>query len=259
MFTFVESLHRVVLATTVGLIVMAAPRAHAGTLTYANAMVVGAWSMPSVTGDDLTIDPNTGAQSSQHYDNSVTAVKSISLDGKTLQWGAGSGPPPTASILTFTGFTIPLLTSNTTTDLGTLTYTNGASDGSTLIFGALLTLSITNYPSITALNPELVITSTTNFGLNPDNDADIFYFSNVSLDRLGKVFEGQTTTFTLSGKIVGDPMIQLTDLVLSPGQTGGFVTVAAGAPEPGSLCLFGGGLAILALLSRLRKNRAEVD
>jgi hypothetical protein len=258
MFTFVESLHRVVLATTLGLLVMAAPPAQAGTLTYPDATVVGVWSSPVLTGDDLTIDPNTGVHSSQHYNNTATAVYSISLDGSTLQWGAGSSPPPTASVLTFVGKTYPLLPLNTPlTELGTLTYTNGASDPNSLIFGALLTLSIPKFSTITPLPADLVITSTSNFGLNPNNDADFFYFSNVSLDRIGFIFEGQTTTFTLYGNIVGDPVIQLTDLVLAPGQTGGFVGVAA--PEPGSLCLFGGGLAILTLLNRLRKNRVEED
>jgi len=254
MLTVVNQLRRVILAATLGLIVMAAPPAHGGPVLVNNVTVAGVWSSPVLSGDLTTIDPITFVPTSQHIDNTATAVSSIT--GSMLQWGSGSSLLPTASSLTFVGATfngaLPLNTP--LTNLGTLMYVNGESTTDTLIFGATLTLSIPT-TSVTSLVALLGINTTLNSHLCDTCDADyISFLPPLTLNQTLNVFEGQSATFSLLGTIVGDPTIELTNLVLVPGQTGGFVGDGAATPEPGSLSLLGGALALAILLNRLRKT-----
>lgn len=251
MIELVKSLRRIVLATTLGLIVMAAPPARGG--TFNNVQISGLWSSPVLSGTLYTVDPTTYVVTTMPVDNTATAVYSIA--GNTIQWGSGSSPLPTASSVTFFGNSFLTLPMNTQTQLGTLTYVNGESSTGTLIFGATLTLSVPT-TSIDALPAQLDLNTTSNSGLCDMCDSDFISFRlPVELDQTLNVFEGHTASFILYGSIVGDPTIQLTDLVLVPGETGGFVGDGPGTPEPGSLVLFGGGLAGMAILNRLRKMK----
>ena len=253
MFRCAKSIRRVVLATTLGLIVMAAPPARGG--TFNDVQMAGLWSNPVLSGTLYTVNPTTYAVTTQQADNTATAV--YSLIGNMIQWGSGSSLLSTASSVTFVGNSFQTLPLNRQTALGTLTYLNGESDTGTLIFGATLTLSVPS-TSIVPLPAQLGINTTSNSGLCDLCDSDyISFLLPVQLDKTLNVFEGQTATFILYGSFSGDPTIQLTDVVLAPGQTGGFVGNGTGSPEPGSLILFGGSLAVIAILDHLRKRRPE--
>lgn len=69
------------------------------------------------------------------------------------------------------------------------------------------------------------------------------------------VFEGSTATFILQGKIVGDPTLELTQLLIAPGsESSGFVGNGRPVPEPGTFVLLGVGFAAAALLRRARRS-----
>jgi PEP-CTERM motif len=98
-----------------------------------------------------------------NYDNSGTAPAStiISADGSTLQWGTN---PPTDvgtvfSTLQFTGDFLPLGDTTTPTQLGTITFTNGTSALTSIIFGATLTFYL---DGIELGSDEVLITTTSN-------------------------------------------------------------------------------------------------
>jgi len=244
MVTYAESLRHGL--TALGLVFIAAASARGG--TFNDVQIAGLWSNPVLAGPLYTVDPQTYAITSQLIDNTLTAV--YSTTGGTLQWGSS----PQASTVTFVGNSYQTLPLNQQTALGTFTYFNGTSSTETLIFGAALTLSVPN-TSITALAAPLDINTTSNSGLCDSCDADYISFDPlgpVRLDQTLNVLEGQTAMFTLYGSFIGDPTIQLTDLVLVPGQTGGFVGTGPATPEPGTLGLFSVALAVIVILNCLR-------
>ena len=71
-----------------------------------------------------------------------------------------------------------------------------------------------------------------------------------------EVLEGVTTTGSLNGLVIGDPVVVLTSLTLDPGQSAsGFIAadppLPTSIPEPVSVVLFGTGLVgLCALRSR---------
>jgi hypothetical protein len=134
--------------------------------------------------------------------------------------------------------------------LGTITYSNGTSDLNTLIFGAKLTISVFNEPSITAKVSNIAITTTANTGTSLNRDADLIGFSD--FPNTFNVYESHAATAELFGTIVGDPQLQLNGIALQPGQSGnGFIGTGV-APIPATLPLMGSALAALGLLRRKR-------
>ena len=241
----------VVFLATFGLVLLGSPKASAG--TYSNIQIVGVWSAPILTGNLI----DTSGQFLPASDNTATAVSSISANGDTLQWGSGpTPPPPNASTVSFAGdffASLPLNVANQ--KLGTLTYSNGTSTDPTVIFGATLTIYgyMGGVPdlAITPLPVLLSIFTTENSGACDTCDADFLAFPPpVSLNKTARIFEGTSAQFDLFGTFNGDPTIQITDIELTPGQTGGFIGPAA-IPEPGTVILVSLALAILGFI-RLR-------
>ncbi len=174
------------------------------------------------------------------YDNTATNF-SFGSGTSAMGWGTNPG----TSTLTFTGkpFAVGL---GQTFDIGTLTYFNGTSDLTSLIFGATLTLGAG--AGVDPLAASFQIITTVNTGYSPARDADYILFDALPSTYLGS-FEGATVNFELYGRIVDDPMMTF-DFALLPGDQPG--VIAPGIPELSSwaMMLIGFGGAALRLHRR---------
>ena len=214
--------------------------------------IVGSWSTAVLTG--TLIDGATGIGSAQN--TSATAVCNLAecpvpLAGdpaSLVTWGDGPIAPPNHSVVTFVGASFSGVAPGDVFELGRLTYTNGTSVLSSLIFGATLTLQPMDgaIAIADALDIALGISTTSNTGTAAQN-ADFLDFGTGTFGTVlpvsFNVFEGDTATAILYGSIIGDPMTTAVFITLDPASVGhGFIGAGVPAPEPGSLLLAIGGL-----------------
>jgi hypothetical protein len=201
------------------------------------------WSDPVLSGD--TIDGMTGVPSFR--DNSAGAACSIAgcpvgvgftPGSTTLAWGIS----PTSSTLNFDGHFFIGVAPDTVFDMGRVTFFNGTSDLSTIIFGA--TLNLTYVPCsfcgptgpVDALNIAVPIVTTANTGTNLQN-ADWVGPFGTSKPLTFNVLEGFSADAELYGKIVGDPQFVPTLLVTDDPNAFIGNGQPVGLPEPASLGL----------------------
>lgn len=217
--------------------------------------VTGQWSNPILSGNLILTDGSTA-----FFDNSTTAVFSVLnvTDGSgpsTFSSGAFPDGSQPFSFLSFAGATLSNAPLNTPVLLGRLTYINGTSSLDSITFGATLTLSVLNLPTVLPLVATANLLTTQNTGTDPFFDAD-FLSLDVLFPASFNVFEGQTATADLFGRFVGNDQLQLTSIQLSPGETGGFIGGGATTtiPEPSTLAASLIGLAGLALYARKRQQ-----
>jgi hypothetical protein len=228
--------------------------------TAQGAYVVAQFSAPVLSGS--VYDTNNQPLS---LDNTASAVRMIvnSTDvpqtaGSTLTWGSN----PDSSSLTFVGNSIPA-DPTAQFNIGTLTYTNGTSDVSTIIFAATLSFFKTQTGRDLTLigSSSITIQTTLNQAVpgSEAHDADSVYFSSAnstagSISMLTfHVYESATASADLMGTITGDPVLRLTDIVIAPGQeNNGFIFNGTGplplVPEPSSLTLLALGLGGIAMV-----------
>ena len=248
----------ILVARMLALALISCPVLEAGTSTIVSGQVYGLWSNPVLSGGLINVDRTVSA-----YDNRATAAWRANNedppDPGSLTHGSAlnRGASPGFSTAVFFGNDLLSVPQDVPVPLGTLTYLNGTSGLNSLIFGATLTLAVYQDPSVDPLAAEFGIHTTSNSGTCGACDADFISFDNISLDRTMNVLEGYGATFIVSGMFVGDPQIQLTQIQLAPGQTGGFVGQGqpAAVPEPAPTFLLPAGLAALAGLG-LRRRRA---
>jgi hypothetical protein len=184
-----------------------------------------------------------------HTDVSNTAVFS-GFGTNSIIFGSGG------SSLTFTGTSFSGIFANPDSapfEIGTLSYFNGIDD--VVLGGAMLsiTLNTNQGPIDETLNLSFLVTQNT--GISPDRDSDwvqgiIPGSPSISLNA----FERATVSGIVFGRIVGDPMLEVTNIMLAPGQTGnGFVGNGINdipkTPDTGTtFWLFAIGLAAVALI-----------
>jgi hypothetical protein len=228
------------------------------TAVYANAIsgkVIGLWADPLLAGNLLRTTGQT-----EFFDNTATAQYHINNSpdgsfGSALTWGIrGVGGPQPFSVLNFFGATLTGVPANSPVSLGRITFLNGTSDLNSLIFGAKLILSIKNDLSVDPLAANVTIVTTENTGFDANFDADYFYFD-VLFPKTFNVYEGTNATIDVFGQFVGDPQIQLTNILLIPGETGGFIGngTPQPIPEPATLVVTMAGLAAVAITARRRR------
>ena len=210
--------------------------------------ITGGFSNFVLSGNN--IDGATGAAT--FVDNTGTAIFT-GLGTNDITWGGNFTPPPGVknfSELTFVGATVPNVSPGEVFQLGTLTYYNGTSAISSLIFGATFTLSAVlsggGTASITPFTSGLGLVTTTNDGPTPASNADFVTFPTLGVSF--NVLEGDSAQAILFGEIVGDPSLKLTEILIAPGSEGsGFI---AKTPEPSSWIFLAAGLGLLAIVSK---------
>jgi PEP-CTERM motif len=208
--------------------------------------IIGVFSDPIYSGF-VTHDPNIFT--STYFDNTKTAPYSLSIvnstdptlegtpplpgqtplqaTGSKLQWGSDNevDPADQFSELIFFGAQVPA-DIHDPFEAGVITFLNGTSDLTSLIFGASLSL----YDNF--VSPEdylgtdtVIITTTSNLGADATQDADYINICGNGSNICGKSIEadedsqgGTGVTAELQGQIVGDPMLQFTDATLAPVQ-----------------------------------------
>lgn len=239
-----KSLVRAGLAA-LGMITVALPQAALAAASFSGT-VNGHFDNAVLSGNIVAIDG-----SSVFFDNSATAVffrTTISPSNDTITWGNN----PASSFLNFVGADFSNVAPDTPFLLGHISYLNGASNLSTLIFGATLHLDLGS--GITPKTSLISIVTTQNTGLSPPRDSDFISFSD--LPQTFNVFEDGFSIVNIYGQIVGDPTVSLTSIAVAEGFEGsGFIGNGVGpVPEPASwaLMLTGFGLAGAALRRRRR-------
>jgi hypothetical protein len=222
--------------------------------------IIGVFSDPIYSGF-VTHDPTISSPPT-YFDNSATAPLSLSIvnstdptlagtpalqaTGSKLQWGSDASVDPSEqfSELIFFGAPIPA-DIHQPFEAGVITYLNGTSDLTSLIFGASLSLYDNVVSPETYLGTDqVIITTTSNLDVDLAQDADYINICGNGSNICGSSIEayedsegGTGVTAVLQGQIVGDPQLQFTDVTVSPDQlaTGGLVgnEAAAGVvPEP---------------------------
>lgn len=214
--------------------------------------ISGAFSNPDLTGNVLNPDGTT-----TFFDNTTTAVVD-NLGFPTVTWG--ETVPPTEpgfifSSLIFTGNSYNVI-DDEEFSLGTIRFFNGNSRLAKLIFGLDLTLDAGNGVDLFLLNVDII--TTLNSNTDPNFDADLVTVSGLPNTTSLHAFEGQEVRAELFGRIVGDPMIELTRLELLP-FGGGFVgsgplPAPFAVPAPCAALLLGLGLLALPLTRRSEKR-----
>jgi hypothetical protein len=266
------------------------PQARASGLT--GGTIIGVFSDPIYTGF-VTHDPNISSPPA-YFDNSATAPFSLSIvnstdpalagtpplqaTGSKLQWGSDASVDPSEqfSELIFFGAPIPA-DIHQPFEAGVITFLNGTSDLTSLIFGASLNLYDNFVSPQTYLGTDtVIITTTSNVGADLGQDADYINICGNGSNICGSSIEayedsqgGTGVTAVLMGQIVGDPQLQFTAATLAPVQTNlldpnsppgltGLVgnEAAAGViPEPSTWAMMMLGFAGLGLVS-YRARRA---
>lgn len=232
--------------------------------TVASGTIIGIFSNPILAGQ-LVNDPAVGT--SVAADNTGTAVYSINSanSGSSLTWGNDPGTTgfTTYSELQFFGNQIPS-NSHSSFSVGTITFNNGTSSLTSIIFGATLSFYDNTVSSATYLGSDnVIITTTSNVVGTLAGDADYINIcgngSNIcatSIEAFESSEGGTGLTVNLTGTVVGDPTLQLTSVALAPGQPstagtlGNEPALGATVPEPSVASLLMAGLA-LALAGRL--------
>ena len=239
--------------------------------------IVGIFSSPVLQGN-LLHDPTFGQVI--FANNAGTAVDSIhnstdqtligmppeQLNGSSLTWGSFATQPNIGfSILTFFGGQVPA-NFNQQFLVGTFTFLNGTSDLSTLIFGATISFydNLGNASTLLA-SDNIVINTTQNIGPTIQDNADYVNIcgnnSFICLNSIEAIEEsdgGVGVTVNLFGNIVGDPVLQLNNVALAPGQndtTNGFIGTdlpLGEVPEPGTLLTLPIGLVLCIGFARRR-------
>jgi len=222
--------------------------------------VAAAFNDPVVVGQYI----QTNGTLSAVINNTSTSVYS-GMGTNSIQWGAcpevlpepaigcgDNGGAPRYSALSFVGNDFNDVAADTEFLLGTLTYTNGTSRSTTVIFGVTAQISVTLSaggtvdPKTTAA--ELWTTANSGPANNP-RDADLVYFP--SDDISFNVLEGASASASVYGSIVGDPYLVFTRL--QPNDANGYIGGGPDdflIPEPATWTLLGAGLASVFLLKR---------
>ena len=254
--------------------------------------IIGVFSNPIYSGF-VTHDPNIS--SSTYFDNSATAPFSLSIvnstdptlegtpplpgatplqaTGSKLQWGSDASVDPSEqfSELIFFGAQVPA-NIHEPFEAGVITFLNGTSDLTSLIFGASLSLYDNVVSPETYLGTDtVIITTTSNIGAALAQDADYINICGNGSNICGSSIEayedsqgGTGVTAVLMGQIVGDPRLQFTDVTVSPDQlaSGGLVGTEAAAgviPEPSTWAMIMLGFAGLGLMGyRSKREGAAV-
>ena len=251
----------------------------AGTITGQQIIVTFSGAVLQGT---VANDPTAG--SNTFLDNTSTAVFSYSNDvvnnnvaSSSLIWGQFTGTNTgfqPFSDLVFVGNNIPSTHATTSFNLGSLTFLNGTSDLTSLIFGATMNFYAGSVTSANFLGSDnIVITTTSNiFGVpggltNGDDDyvnicGTFSSICGTSIEAVESSENGTGVVVNLSGTIVGDPMLSILSVDLAPGQnstTNGFLGTdppvgAQVVPEPTSWMLMGSALIAGYLVMRRRGN-----
>ena len=204
-------------------------------------------------------DGATGA--TQSYDNTGTAACNIGCPNNvtnppgptTLAWGIS----PDASSLNFNGHSFNDIPLNTPFDAIQLTYFNGTSDLTSIIFGATLnlTFSMSSGSQIDPLAIPIQIVTTANTGTDAQN-ADWVGPFGTSTPQTLNVFEGENANAELWGEFVGDPGFVPTLLISSDANSfiGNGSPVSA-VPEPSTWAMMILGFVGVGFLAYRRKSK----
>ena len=237
--TFKKSATVFAIALLVGLLSVRGDAIYSGSIS-------GIFSDPVLTGYSILLNGDHVQE-----DNTTSAVYT-GVGTNTVTWGA---PPPPSSLM-FTGKSFSGVAPGQLFDLGTITFTNGNNFSDTFIFGATLTLTVnsTMGGSVDPSVSHLAFIATENGGVNQNVDADFVGFD--VFPQTFNVFEGNTATAELFGKIIGDPFLSVTSIQLNPGEEdNGFIGRGQpSVPDQGStfLLLTLGSLGLVALRRKLR-------
>ena len=220
---------------------LSASTAHADSLY--SGTVTGFFSSPVASGNVVLINGSNG-----YLDNTGTAVTD-GFDSSHVYWGNNPG----FSQLIFLGDSFTNVAPEQIFHIGTIIYTNGTSTLESLIFGAQLHL-LTGVADEHISN--LNIITTQNTGLGARRDSDFIGFSDFS--PTFNVYEGQTSSVELFGSIIGDPMLSLDRIEISPVAAGaGFIGNGVGSvPEPATWLSMLVGFLGLGVVLRTRRERS---
>jgi hypothetical protein len=230
----------------------------------ADGTIIGIFDSVIASGNVIH-SPNLGA--STFYNNSGTAfyhtIAPGPNSGSSLIWGSGAFNPNTSE-LEFFGTTGPIV-ANQPFVAGTLTFNNGTSDLTSLIFGANISFYVNTVSALNYLGTDTIyITTTGNLGADPSGVQDADYInicgnsSNICNSSI-QAHEGGGVTVALTASIIGDPMLAFSrvDYISGLGEIGNQPQGAVGAvPEPSTWAMMILGFAGVGFMAYRRRNEA---
>jgi hypothetical protein len=234
--------------------------------------IIAVFNSPVLNGS-IANSPVAGKNT--YLDNTATAVYNFNngVASSNMNWGTFTGPHTgflPESTLVFEGNTIPATHSTTPFDIGSLTYLNGTSDLTSVIFGASIDFYAGSVSSANFLGRDsITITTTSNIfgvpgGLTSGDDdylnicGPLSGICATSIEAVESSEGGTGLVVNLTGTIAGDPTMKISKVDVAPGQNSTIngalrmdPPIGAITPEPASFMLVGGAL-LLAGLFRSR-------
>jgi hypothetical protein len=175
--------------------------------------IIGDFDDPVLSGAFL----QTGTRQPVAQDNTGGGGSGAGIGTSSVTWGTADNAGALApSTIEFSGNAFDDVAPGQVFALGTLTFSNGPSTPTSLIFG--LTMHLAAGDGITPFAGPVRIVSTVNGNADRVADADVLSFGTFELPSTVAAFENTAVAAVIYGKIGADARLEVSSISLAPGE-----------------------------------------